>query len=54
MREQDIAQVLPSGARQILIRAYAEAVAETNELRREVIIESAVLRVKMQYPSFFR
>lgn len=51
---RDISALLPPDARLHLARAAHEAKHTNNPLEREVIVESAIARVRMQYPSYFK
>jgi len=45
---------LPPDARMSLARAAHEAKHTADPLQREVIIENAIARVRLQYPAYFK
>jgi hypothetical protein len=49
-----LSALLPPDARMALARAAHEAKYTTDPLDREVIIESAIGRIRLQYPSYFK
>lgn len=49
-----ISALLPLEARQLLARAAQEAKNIADDLKREVHMESAIRRVKLSYPEFFK
>jgi hypothetical protein len=49
-----LSALLPPDARAILARAAFEANQLADPLQREVIIETAIARVRLQYPAYFK
>jgi hypothetical protein len=49
-----LSALLPLDARMSLARAAHEAKHTPDPLDREVIIESAIGRIRLQYPSYFK
>lgn len=49
-----VCALLPPDARAILARAALEAKHIADALQREVIIEAAIARVRLQYPTYFK
>lgn len=49
-----LSALLPPDARASLARAAFEAKNITDPLQREMTIESAIARVRRQYPSYFK
>ena len=46
--------ILPYEAREALRRAAATQSTSYNPMAREIAVEAAIARVKIQYPQFFR
>lgn len=49
-----LSALLPPDARASLARAAFEAKQIADPLEREVIIETAIARVRLQYPTYFK
>lgn len=49
-----LSALLPPDARMYLTRAAHEAKNIADPLQREVTIEAAIARVRLQYPSYFK
>lgn len=49
-----VSALLPPDARAYLARAAHEAKHTADPLQREVIIEAAIARVRLQYPAYFK
>lgn len=49
-----LSALLPPDARMVLARAALEAKNIADPLQREVIIESAIARIRLQYPAYFK
>lgn len=49
-----LSALLPPDARMFLARAAFEAKNTADPLQREVILEAAIARVRLQYPSYFK
>jgi hypothetical protein len=49
-----LSALLPPDARMYLARAAFEAKNIADPLQREVTIEAAIARVRLQYPSYFK
>ena len=49
-----LSALLPPDARMTLARAAQEAQHIADPLQREVVIETAIARVRLQYPSYFK
>lgn len=49
-----LSALLPPDARLSLARAAHEAKYTKDALEREVIVETAIMRIRLQYPSYFK
>jgi hypothetical protein len=49
-----VSALLPPDARMALARAALEAKQIADPLQREMVIEAAIARVRLQYPNYFR
>jgi hypothetical protein len=49
-----LSALLPPDARMSLARAAHEAKYTKDVLEREVIVETAIARIRLQYPSYFK
>ncbi|SEB24766.1 hypothetical protein [Paraburkholderia sartisoli] len=49
-----LSALLPSEARMVLARAAQEVRHMKDPLMREVVMEAAIARVRLQYPQFFK
>jgi hypothetical protein len=49
-----LSALLPPDARMYLARAAHEAKNITDPLQREMTIEAAIARVRLQYPAYFK
>lgn len=49
-----LSTLLPPDARACLARAAFEAKSITDPLQREMAVEAAIARVRLQYPSYFK
>lgn len=49
-----LSALLPPDARMYLARAAREAKNTADQLQREMVIEAAIARVRLQYPHYFK